>query len=324
MAWAVRRNRSRFERWAAIAERRDGISWTAKGKLFTDSMPGLKAVVQQSIVRLDVFAQSGPLIARARAPFAFGWGPSFRVYGRGLKTAVASVHAQGVMATVAKRFGAQSVMLGHEEFDHCFMVKCRDAAHTALAWSPSARELMLEHLRLSTIVADGEVVEMTCPGADGDTDKLEAMMDIVGALASVNARQLLRYSELAEAESTPPTLSPQRSFTMSLGTSAGKVRVMAPRIEGQPGLVLMVGSRRELPHFSVELQSAAIQDLPPDVLSRDAHGLLPRIGDARLISDAPATLRLVWTSFPDSEAVSHGARLLEMLATQRLSQGAFR
>lgn len=289
--------------------------------MFGGPLPTLDAVVGQSIVELDVFAQgdqgesllgTGPLVARARARFAFGWGPSFRVY------------REDFMAAVTKWFGAQDVLLGHEEFDRRFMVKCRDAEHTALAWSEPARERMADELECATVVSDGQVVEMICPGAHQLDSQLEAMLDVVGALASVGARRLEPYHQLPEVELQPPTLAPRRTFTMSLGTRAGSVRVMTTRVSGEPCLALLALARRELLPFTSELGDGCLAALPEDTLTAEAAPLLSSLRGALLVSGVGGALRLSWSGFPAPEILADGARLLEMLAAERFSVGAFR
>lgn len=214
----------------------------------------------------------------------------------------------------------------HPAFDDAFMVKCEDASATRLAWTDEARDLMLEHLRMVRVESDGSVVSIIGLGAYVERARVEAMLDLAGALASYGACELEKLSDIPDARFVPTggAWEAPRRPALRIASKAGDVDVRVLVAAGSPLLQLALGHDRDMPTFSADLLDGEVSGLPRGLLPEGAGALLRPIGRATLVNERRQGLKLTWPEPAEKAAVVAGVKLLAALAEGSRSQGAFR
>jgi hypothetical protein len=315
--WAHLQAKERREVWQRVAARRGGRYLERRWSLLGAQSEAIEARVGHAIVRLDLYVvssgKSSTTYTRARARFALGAGPRFRVY------------EEGFFSSLGKALGTQDLELGDPRFDAIFMVKGDDVEALRRAWTEPARHLLMSRFRHGRAESNGHEVSLIVLGALLDVATLEAMLDLVGELASAGARELEALAKVPDATLEPtggsweaPT-PPRLRIATPHGEAVAELRPGAPK----PRLLLTLPSRRELPRFSVDVAGGEAEGLPQGVLTERALGLLGGVEGAALSGDG-SQLRLGWRDVPPPEAVAAGAALLAELAGGTRSVGAFR
>lgn len=316
LAWWTRTVRNRREAiWRQVAETHGARFQEPIRSWLRPKPAAIEAVIGQAIVFLDTYVvstgKSSATFTRARASFALGGGPSFKVY------------REGVLSSIGKAIGTQDVELGDDRgFDDAFMVKCDDAPATRQAWSPKAKGVMFGQLDDVRVVSDGDEVVLTGLGALTDPSKLSAMLELAGELASYGARELSVYEQLPGARSRLVDLDGPKRYELEVDTKVGSVHLTL-EAPGPLGLVLTLAHDRELPSFSADVTPSGGTGLPTGLVTDVSRALLLAVGRAKL-DCGPESLCLSWPGQPSVATATAGVKLLAELAGGVPSEGAFR
>jgi hypothetical protein len=317
VCWGREQQRRREAVWRRLAAARGGVFREAEPGFWRHTPASIEAPIGQAIVFVDTYVvssgNSATTYTRARARFAIGRGPVFRV------------HEEGFFQSLGKALGAQDVELGGDPvFDAAYVVKCDDPQATRRAWTPRAKRDLRHHPRRLEARSDGREVTVTALGALDDAGEISAMMDLAAELASHGARELTALAQAVGG--TPPEVrggwEAPSAPTLTLATERGPaVARVVPG--GALGLDLALAHERAGLELAAELRDGHAEDLPKGVLTDAAAALLPKVGRARLRADARELL-LTWPTLPAPAELTAGARLLAELAGGTRSLGAFR
>ncbi|MBK7151261.1 MAG: hypothetical protein IPH72_05790 [Sandaracinaceae bacterium] len=300
--------------WRTLAQRRDGQCNEPKGRRELAAPPeSIDFRVAQAGVRLDLMRRSSDdpnfYFTRARSRYTLGAGPVFEVSPAGITSGLAF----------------QDLALGDAAFDRAFVVRGRDHAGVKAAWTVATQQLLIQRLPSATVWSDGTDVRLTLAGALEDPARLDAVLDVVGALASVGAAELHAFALLPEAKLVPA------SGTWD-NPSAPKLLVATERVEatatlhwakGGPCVWLTLPTSRDLPPFQVVVRNGAADGLPTGLLSEYVRRLLGPLDGALLLSE-PGKLDVRWLGIPTPDGLMVGAKLLGELAGGTHHVGAFR
>lgn len=316
--YEAKQGRARNELWRGVAEGRKGRFTEGRVGAFVFDPPTVDAVVGHAVVRLDLLrVQSGKnsvLYTRARSDFALGAGPVFDVY------------AEGIFQSIGKALGAQDVALGGDaRFDEDFVVKCDDADATRAAWTSDAKWKLRSDLPTARVTSDGTTVEAKILGPGLEPPVLEALLDVVGALASAGTAPLAGYAALegARLEAAKGPFARPKPPRLSFETPRGEVRAELLPASGPPRLRLRVAHARELPTFSADVRAGSAAGLPRGLVTERAQAILARLEEVTLAGDA-TSLQLTFRAAPAPEVAAQGVALLAELAGGAPSEGAFR
>ena len=300
--------------WRALAQRRGGHCNEPKGRLEAATPPeSIDVRVAQAVVRLDLIHRSSDdpnfYFTRARSRYALGAGPVFEVSPAGITSGLAF----------------QDLPLGDAAFDRAFVVKGQDHSGVKAAWTLAVQQLLTQRLPSATVWSDGTDVRLTLAGALEDPALLDAVLDVVGALASVGAAELDAFALLPEATLVPAS-----------GTwdepSAPRVRVATAHCEttatlhwakSGPCVWLTLPTSRDLPPFRVVVRNGAADGLPMGLLSEYVQRLLGLLDGVLLLSEA-GKLDVRWLGIPTPDGLMASAMLLGELAGGTHHVGAFR
>ncbi|MCA9608540.1 MAG: hypothetical protein KC619_23205 [Myxococcales bacterium] len=315
--WEKKQSAKRHAIWRAIADRRGGRFTEGHLGAFQFETPVLDAVVGHAVVRLDLLrVQSGKqshIHTRARARFALGAGPVFQVF------------REGFFQSVGKAFGGQDVVLGGDAvFDDAFIVKCPDAEATTRTWVPRAKHLMCR-LDQPLATSDGTTIEVRIFDSGMEEWILNALLDLVGGLASAQAEPLGAYEALPDARLEPvdgPFEEPRRP-RLVFDTARGAINAELLPSSGSPKLRLKAAHDRGVTPFSVDVIGGKAPGLPRGLVSVRADELLRRLDGVTLAGDAKS-LQLTWPAAPAPAVVADGLAFLSELASGAPSEGAFR
>lgn len=313
---ASRDDEGRREAWQRFAARRGG-EFRAGPRRFMSfvSQDEVEVRCAHASVRLSVHVtgsgKSERVFTRACAHFVIGGGPRFKVTPAGL------------VASVGRALGGQDVELGNRRFDREFIVKGEDDAGIRCAWRNEIQEEMTRALSEATVVSRGSEIVLLMDG--GRLDGLDAIVDVVGALASVGADALDGLAACPDATLNPAagTREQPTSPSLKLTTTEGDATAMVAWHEGGPRVRLVLPLSGELPAFQAEIHSGHAAGFPHGLLSEYAVRLLDELPGALVASTARA-LVLLWPGIPDVASFTSGAHLLADVASAVHRTSAFR
>lgn len=308
----------RAQVWRAFAERRGGRCNEQSGGFVATRPPeSIDIRLAHAEVRLDVVRESNGNttidVTRARARFVIGAGPAFEVTQAGL------------LSGLARNLGVQDLDLGNASFRYHFTVKGNDLDGTKAAWTGPIQRTLAERFPSATVWSDGTLVRLTLAGALEDPARLNAVLDVVSALASVGVAELQAFAELPEATLVPASgpwdepSAPQ----VRLATVHGQATATLRWMKGGPRVWLSLPTTRDLPPFRVVVQQGTADALPTGLVSEYAARLLGALDGVLLLSE-DGKLDVRWLGIPTSEGLMAGAKLLGELAGGTHHVGAFR
>lgn len=304
--------------WRALAERRGGrCNESSRGFVATSPPVSIDVRVAHAEVRLDVVRESNGNttidVTRARARFVIGAGPAFEVTQAGL------------LSGVARNLGVQDLDLGNASFRYHFTVKGDDLDGTKAAWTGPIQRTLAERFPSATVWSDGTLVRLTLAGALEDPARLNGVLDVVSALASVGVAELQAFAELPEATLIPasgPWDNPSAP-QLRLTTAHGEATATLMWVKGGPHLWLTLPTSRDLPPFRMVVRNGAADGLPMGLLSEYVQRLLGLLDGVLLLSE-PGKLDVRWLGIPTPDGLMAGAKLLGELAGSTHHVGAFR
>lgn len=305
---AVRRREAGREMlWREFAEARGGFFVPARGSFFVRQPASIVVPHAHASVAIDLHVVShgktSTTYTRARARYALGFGPSFRV------------SSEGLLSAVGKALGAQDLLLDDPAFDARFVIKGESLAAIRVAWTPRARHAALSFARPSVTADEGEVVALVTDVLLRDHE-LEALTAMVGEIASYRVAELAELARGVEATFQPPSGQPPM---LRFATPRGDVTAGLSR----DGLVLRLVDARGLPSLHASIAQGEPQELPPGLLTDSARALLPLVGTCR-VATHDGFVWLTWPGVPDARTFRAGTRLLAELVGGDPSRGAFR
>lgn len=315
--WAHKQTQARQRVWKQIAAARGGRFVPADHGFFQKQYEGIEAQVAHAVVFLDLHVvsngKSSTTYTRARARFALGRGPRFRIY------------EEGVFSTLGKALGTQDLEIGVPAFDQRFMIKGDDSRAIAEAWTDDAVSGMSQ-LRNARAESDETWVTVTVFGGISDATVLNRMLDLAGELASVGAWELDRLAaelpdatlEAAHGDWQSPR-RPSVRFETPRGPVVGTMRYGA----GEHRLRLSLRAEDDKPTFSADIQGGEATELPKGLLTERAATVLRKIESATLSAHG-ADLQLAFPYVPEDAMITAGTTLLAELAGGTRSVGAFR
>lgn len=315
--WGMKQTQQRQAVWRDVASKRGGRYLEPRWGLFQSRSEGIEVRVGHAIVLLDLYVvstgKSSTTYTRARARFALGAGPVFKVY------------EEGIFSSIGKALGTQDLELGDARFDEIYMVKGEGVDALRRAWTDDARATLMSSQLQIRAESDGREVKLIVLGGLSEPAALNAMLDLCGELASFGARSLDGLASIEGARLEPASGSwespaPPR---LSIATERGEVTAsIGPGARG-PRLRLTLGADRDLPPFSADVAAGRADGMPKGVLTERAAPMLRRLEGATISGDG-RQLRAAWSGVPDRETVKAGAELLAELAGGTRSVGAFR
>jgi len=309
---SVRERRRRVGQWRELAQTHAGMfhapsSWIAG--------PGsADLVIEQSVVHLELCkrhqGRMRQFFTRARATYACGTGPSFKIYPH-----------DGLRESGATLLGRKLATLGDEAFDARFSVECDDEVSLRRAWTPRGLERMLDSEM--SVVSDGREVRVERHGILG-SGALD-LAEIAGELASFGARDLAPYATLPDVDLCGPSIDPRRAFRCVIHSKAGEIEVLPRLRPEQPALTLRLAHERALPSLvGLVLEPATVL---PDALCMGEHtGQMPAPTGAALtntVASSGNSLSLEWPERPDPSDVANAVQWLSGIVVPT-SSGAFR
>lgn len=304
--------------WRALARERGGISNEPSGKVVPGVSPeSLDITVEQAHVHLDLatrmFGDTKVYVTRAQARYVIGAGPTFEVVPVGLLTGL------------LRNMGAQDELFGDARFNSLFVVRGRDFRGTQSAWAAATQRTLAERLPPATVSSDGTRVTLEIAGALEDAPRLHAVLDVVGAVASVGAAAFQALTALPNSTATPASVtgSSVRPPQLRITTDHGDATASLHWKKGGPCLWLTLPTGKELPPFRVIVRKGKTEGIPPGRLGSDSRHLLDALDGALLLSEA-GKLDVQWLGIPTPEGLRAGAQLLSELAGGTHRVGVFR
>lgn len=290
--------------WQQLASRRGGVCFDHATR------PALEVNVRDARVRLEINrdASNGPerIICRARYPVPAG--PVFRVEA-------------GSVGAVGKLLGSRDVTLDDDRtFDAYFIVDTDQRDVVRRAWSPPAMRIMVRTLRDARVHSDGRTIELV-RSAIHSPAIIEAMIDVVGELASADLFGIEALRTLPGATYHPPT-GPwnDRTTPRAVIEQPAPVTLMPALVSGRVVTRAAVGDGPRTRRIELRVrEDGSIEpteeptDDPPE-LPPEALALLPRLGHGTLVIDGADTSFTWHTVETDPQRLLAGARLLAIVA----------
>lgn len=319
LAYVARKTQAREAIWRTFAETRGGTFHASRGGLLSARAASIEVPAAGVPVLLDTFVvstgKSSTMYTRARASFAIGDGPVFRVY------------REGLLSSVGKALGTQDVELGgHARFDATFMVKCDAPEAVRRLWTMPLRDATCSSLEHATVSSDGTIVTTTVLGAVDDAAGLGALADLTGGLASAGLGALAALAaELPSARYTTPsgTWDARSRPRIDLDERGVAMTIEVQATDEGWQVELAARSTRTLPVLAVSFDEAGtvIGEVPPGLLPTASE--LAVLGPSGLTStESSLQLRFAPGRAPSRTAAEAAIALLRSLA--RAPGDAFR
>ena len=314
--------KQRFEMWRAVATDRGGVIHEGENSLWRAHACSIEVdyggeMVSPARLFMDILSdssgKSGVEYTRVRALTAVPAAPKFKVY------------REYLLSKIGKRLGTQDVVLGgHAKFDELFMVKTKDPDRTRRMWTARAKAAFAEHLARAAIASDRETLEIYLLGIPDKREVLEAMLDVVGELASADIFGLTAISGLRDATYHPPSgpwddrSAPHAEVSTFVSTIVGPIAV-----EKRAVTRAVTEQCRDDYECVVEIDSDGSATGTDTRLPDAARSALVRVGSSKL-TVAEGRAELIWASIEEnSERLQAGVDLVSTFATAS-RQGAFR
>jgi len=299
-----------FETLREVAKQREGLFFEDP----STSRASVEANVYAVRVRLDVEASPLPLTS-VRARMYIPSGLLFRVF------------REGFAATLVKTLGGQDVTLGGKTgFDEHFVTRTTTPEATRFAWTEAGKAAMLRYCDDGTASCDGLTVELQVPALLQTLEAIDAALDLVGDIASVDLFGMPVLTGLAGAqlrvprgpwdERSLPSVLLESAFGVELGpvvTRNGLDVVTAVWASGAPAVK---------PPLSVHVDDSGRVDQDFGRLPAVTRDLLRQVGAATVrATESSAELR--WTRIEtDPGRLHRGAQLVASLVASHC--GPFR
>lgn len=297
------------ERWRAAAGQLGGALEAAPAASLSPRRLTLKVELGEAIAVADVNVPvdpSAPSHTRARARFALGAGPAFRMWERAPTDAA----------------GRERAVLRDRELVRRVRVDTDAEEATSALFTAAACEEVLRFARPIALRSDGRVVELVWDGVELDRDVLAAALGIVAELASSGTAVLQRLAGIDGADYV--RASAGGPLVRVAGDHAA-VELCAEPAAGGPAYLARAAARRGLPRFLVSIaDGGAIEgELPPGVLDPEVAPALRSLGACTLEADGEHVV-LAWAAEPSNAQAEHAVRVLASIAAGSGRRGAFR
>lgn len=306
------------EHWAQCAEALGGaLEQEGHGTL---SPRRLTITVDRdgALVRIDANVPADPELAghtRARAMYAVGRGPAFRLQRRGSYT------------PLDRALGVGDIRLGDEAFDRQALLVADDPEGAAALFDEAQRGRFMAFARLAVFRSDGALVDLTWDGVEQRLDILGKAVDMVATLALHGVAPLVRLAELPGAQFEAPSgQGPERTLPRVRVRRADADVVFAPDPSEEPlAYVCVARPRRPLPEFAVQVEAggAVAGELPEGIVDPEVAGALGRLGPAWIRGGAER-VEIVFDDDPSLEQGEAAVELLARVSAGGGSQGVFR
>lgn len=294
--------RSAAESLGATLEVGSSSSLTPRQLRLRLASEGVVAVVDAN-VPVD---RGAPSHTRARAAFALGEGPAFRMWER----------------AAGDPPGREREVLGDGALARRVGVDTDEPLAVAALFSPAACAHAAAFARPLALRSDGGAIELLWDGTELDADVLAHALGLVRELGSFGTAPLRALAALEGAGYVASSEGAPRVRVVRHG-----VEVEITVLSSPEGLACRarVEPRRALPMFEVRIddEGAIVGDIPAGLIDPEVSSCLPRLGACALSSIA-GELELAWSSVPDLSRGDAGVRLLASIAAGTGRQGAFR
>jgi hypothetical protein len=287
--------------WRQLALSRGGVYFDHAVR------PAIEVDVRDARVRLEVDlgrpdAPNGALTCRAR--YLVPLGPVFRVEA-------------GSVGPIGKLAGAQDVTLGGDRaFDESFIVKADEPSAVRRVWSAQAMRLMFRSLRDARARSNGREIELARSEIHSPA-VMNAMIDLVGELASADLFGIAALRALPGATYQPPT-GPwnERTTPGVVIEHPAPVTLMPVLIDGRVVTRATVGDGPRAQRVELTVGEDGRVE-PADgaaLLPPAAAALVDRLGSGTLVIDGADTAFTWRTVETDAGRLLAGAELLAILA----------
>jgi hypothetical protein len=318
----------RARRFRQMAEARDGEFHPPKFNFVQHQQPGFT----RSVGAVQVVFSMGLGVSRKRMPL-------LQPFGRQAMTTRASAFyalATGPDLTVIDKsavllgerwwIDGEKVSIGDADFDRDFVVSATNPSAARVALSHLVRATLLERLAGAHLQARNGVVTLTMSGGDHTVAVLDAMAEVVGAIASYGVAFLHTYASLEHAslEAVADARTKQVP-TISIGGDEIDVTI---GLKGDQGGLYTVAfcahAAREWAGSVVRIDEHGTPDLaPPGLATEEGLTHLAAVGPAELRFEDDRAM-IAWPDVAPSSRVAHGVKLLRALARGVQAAGAFR
>ncbi len=296
-------------RWREVAERIGAkLEVAPSGKLSPRRLTITRAAADV-IANVDVNVPvdpGAPSHTRARARFALGRGPIFRMWPRG----------------VADLPGMERDVLANHALARRVRVETDQPAATAALFSDEASSNAVSFARPIALRSDGGAIELLWDGVETDGAVLSSALALVAEMA---ASGTIVLRELADIDGAEYVSIPDGGPFVRVRRADAEVELVAePGREG-PTYGARASAGRALPAFSVEIAAdgTVSGDIPSGVIDPESAPPLARVGPATLkLEGEQASIR--WIEAPTRDRADAGVRLLLSIASSRGRHGAFR
>ncbi len=177
LGMSARRERRRRRMWKDVAIEL-GAEPSETRSALTGAVVAFDVEVGVARVHVDSYREEfGGLrsrYTRACAMYPQRAAPKFRVFGHGL------------LSSLGKKLGAVDIELGHEHFDRRYAVKSDDVDGVRKIWSETARRIVMDKLPSADARSNGSRLQVRIPGWCRDREKLLALIELTGELASAD------------------------------------------------------------------------------------------------------------------------------------------
>lgn len=296
------------ERWRAAAGELGGTLEAAPTASLSPKRLTLKVELAEatSIASVNVPVDpSAPSHTRARARFAIGAGPVFRMWER----------------SEADGGGRERAVLPDRELVRRVRIDTDADEATAALFTPAVCEQALRFARPIALRSDGLTVELVWDGVEVDVGVLSAALGLVAELASSGTDVLRRLGTIDGARYVRAS---EGGPFVRVRREAGDVQLATePTVRG-PAYFARADARRGLPAFLVRIDEGTIEgELPSGVLDPDTAPPLSSLGACTLESNGESVV-LAWTGEPSNDQAEAAVRLLVSIAAGSGRRGAFR
>lgn len=244
-----------------------------------------------------------------------------RAVVRGIPGCRFKVYREGVFSSLGKALGTQDVVLGSDRgFDDHFMVKADEPALVRRVFEAPAMRAMHAGFPAATLSCDGREIALVEVGVWDNAARIEAGIDLVGALATRDVYNATALAALGGAD-----------FRWT-DRGTPQVAIAAPaRVEFEPevagGELIMVARLAEAPETSpMTLSIAGGRPTDPEQASKLPQGAQARmsgVGTGTLVIDGDEA-RFQWAAIDlDSATLRAGGELLAAL-TGGAAAGVYR
>lgn len=269
--------------------------------------------VGDAIVRLSFELLGQEPVTRAAARFVISGGPVFDVV------------PVGFAEVLARWAGSQDLKLGVREFDGAFLVRGDSHQGLLATWTPRVQHRVVRDLGRARVTSHGREVTLTLPGYMPPTKTLDAMLDVVGELASVGAAQLTGLARLPEVRVTAASgpWEARQPPLLHVATPSGDVCARLYWSEAGPQLWMTLTQATGLPTARARIHDGQAAGLPSELIPDNASAAFQALDGAQLLA-SPSLVELRWPLVPSERAFAYGVAFLAELSRRAGRAGVYR